>query len=173
MNGPRARPTDAPALRELRIEALRLHPVALTADLASTEAQPMSDWIDLATRGQGEGGEAIYVVEDPDDGRLLGMTGIYSRADRPKLSHTAMIWGVYVRKEARGQKLGDTLVCACLDWARQKGIRVVKLGVACDNVSARTCYQRCGFVEYGVEPDAILVDGRYHDESLMYLRLLA
>jgi RimJ/RimL family protein N-acetyltransferase len=51
-------------------------------------------------------------------------------------------------------------------------MRVVKLGASiADNGSARRCYERCGFVPYGIEPLATCVEGKYYDEVLMSLRL--
>ena len=55
--------------------------------------------------------------------------------------------------------------------ARRVGCRKRSVGKA--NVSARRCYERCGFKEYGVEPEAVFVDGSYYDEALMFVRLLA
>lgn len=161
---------DAPQLRELRLEALRNHPIAFTADLAESEAFPPEHWRERAAAGAGEGREAVFVAER--DERLLGMTGIYVVANRPKLAHTAVIWGVYVRREARGCGVGKMLVNAALDWARAKRLKIVKLSATvAEDPAPRRCYERCGFVPYGVDPMAVQVDGKFYDEVLMSCQL--
>jgi ribosomal protein S18 acetylase RimI-like enzyme len=163
------RAADAHQLRELRLEALRLHPVAFTADLAESEAQPPEFWVDRATVGAGtDGRQALFVAEL--DGALVGMAGIYVDPKRPKLAHSATIWGAYVRAAARRRGIGQKLVGACADWGRANDLRIVKLSAVNDG-PARRCYERCGFVTYGVEPMAVQVDARFYDESLMALKL--
>ena len=164
------RAEDARQLRELRLEALRSHPVAFTADLSESEAFDDQHWVERARAGSGEGREAVFVA-DNDDGRLVGMTGIYVAPNRPKLAHSATIWGVYVRPEARRRGVGQGLSHACLDWARGKGLVIVKLSATTEPPAAQRCYERCGFEAYGVEPLAVQVDGRFYDEVLMAHRL--
>jgi RimJ/RimL family protein N-acetyltransferase len=43
----------------------------------------------------------------------------------------------------------------------------VRLGVVATNASAIRLYLRHGFSVYGVEREALFVDGVYHDELLM------
>jgi GNAT superfamily N-acetyltransferase len=160
---------DAQQLRDLRLEALRLHPVAFTADLAESEAQPPSFWAERARAGAGGDGRQALFVADLDDA-LTGMAGIHLQPNRPKLAHSATIWGVYVRAAARRRGVGQRLVAACCDWARANGLRVVKLAAVNDG-PAKRCYERCGFVTYGVDPMAVHVDGQFYDEYLMALKL--
>jgi len=51
------------------------------------------------------------------------------------------------------------------------GLRVVRLGVVTSNASAIRLYLRHGFTVYGVEREALVVDGVSHDELLMACRL--
>jgi GNAT superfamily N-acetyltransferase len=113
----------------------------------------------------------VFVVE-VDGGRLVGMTGIYVPPNRPKLAHGATIWGVYVRPEARGRGVGQQLIRACIDWARGKGLVIVKLSATiAQDAAPRRCYEACGFEAYGVDPMAVQVDGQFYDEVLMACRL--
>jgi ribosomal protein S18 acetylase RimI-like enzyme len=162
------RPDDAAALRELRLEALRDNPLAFTADLDESEAQPPEYWKDLATRASGAGGELIMVADSR--GELEAMTGIYT-PKQPKLRHSGIIWGVYVRPEARGRGLGEALIRSVLDWARERKLATVRLSVVATNHSAKRCYERCGFSVYGVEPMAVQWQGKFYDEFLMVCRL--
>jgi ribosomal protein S18 acetylase RimI-like enzyme len=164
------RAEDARQLRELRLEALRSHPIAFTADLSESEAFDDQHWVERAVAGAGDGREAVYVA-DASGGRLVGMSGIYTPPNRPKLAHSGTIWGVYVRPEARGSGVGKALVNACVEWARAKGLVIVKLSATTEPPTAQRCYERCGFEPYGVEPLAVQVDGRFYDEVLMARRL--
>lgn len=165
------RPTraeDAVALRDLRLEALRDHPEAFSADYAEAFDLGIDAWEARAARGAGNDREIIYVADA--NGALVGMTGVYREAT-VKLRHVGNLWGVYVRPGWRGQGVADALLAACIAWAREHGLRSVKLGVATANTAAVRCYARCGFSVYGVEPEYIFHDNVYHDELLMTRRL--
>ena len=162
-------PADVEALRALRIEALRLHPTALTADLGEAERRPLDEWRRQAEAAGGDGTTVIFRAEGEPAGDLAGMAGVYT-PPQPKLAHSAIVWGVYVRAAHRGQGVGTRLVRACVDWARAKGYVGMKLSAVQDNAAIR-CYERCGFVTYGVEPFAVRWEGKLYDEVLMALRL--
>jgi RimJ/RimL family protein N-acetyltransferase len=169
------RPDDADRLRELRLEALRTCPIALTADLGEAESRPPEWWRDKAEQSVGAGAALIVLAEtdaaDPGGaGRLAGMAGVWASRN-PKLAHAGTLWGVFVGPAFRGTGVGSRLVRACVDWAREKPLAVVRLGVSAGNDAAVRCYERCGFVPYGVEPMTVKWDGRYYDELLMALRL--
>ncbi len=102
--------------------------------------------------------------------QLIGMTGIY-RNMSPKTRHTAAIWGVYVKPNWRGRNISERLVRACLGWAKEQNIVIVKLAVVTNNIPAIRCYERCGFTVYGAEPKAIIHDSVYYDEYLMSFEL--
>ena len=170
--GYRIRPVtaaDVGALREMRLEALRLHPVALTADLAQEEARPAEEWRDLIARSVGEGRDVLVVADAAGHG-LVGMAGVYT-AKQPKLAHAGTVWGMYVRQPFRGRGVGQALATACVEWARARQLVTLKLWVTDGNAAATRCYERCGFVRHGVEPLAVQWEGLFYDEALMVLRL--
>jgi RimJ/RimL family protein N-acetyltransferase len=160
----KAAPQDAASLRELRMEALRMHPEAFAADLERIAAEGSEVWAerlgDYATSQSG----AICIATCRD--RLLGMSGI-GRGHWPKTRHFGTLWSVYVKPEWRSCHIGAALVNGCLDWANENGLVVVNLGVNVANKAAIQCYQCCGFNVYGVEPRSLCVNGVYHDELLM------
>ena len=160
---------DADAFRELRLEALWMHPEAFATDHADSAAKPVEWWADRAAAGSGETNQVLYVAEAPG-GEFVGMCGLF-REQGPKLHHTGHVWGVYVRPAWRGLKIADALLDACEAWARGRGVRVVRLAVIEQNLPARRCYERRGFTAYGTAPEAIHHGGAYHDELLMAKRL--
>lgn len=154
--------TDAPAFRELRLEALRTHPEAFLADYAANEAEPITFWEGrIAATGSHS---AIYFATHED--KLIGMCGI-RRGTSPKTEHGAGIWGVYVQPAWRGRHIAEEMLEACVGWARENRVSVVKLAVVSTNGGAIRCYLRCGFQVYGVEPQALFHHGVMQDDLLM------
>lgn len=161
-----AKPKDALRFRELRLEALRDNPIAFTADYQKNFNHPIKYWEDLLTMQADE--STIFLAEH--DIKLIGMTGVV-RGSSPKTKHVAWIWGVYVSPQYRGLHIAEEFIRCGFDWAKARDIVLAKLGVAAVNKPAIRCYERCGFKTYGTEPRAILHEGRYYDEHLMFYDL--
>lgn len=161
-----ANAADAVRFRELRLEALKSSPIAFSADYQKNSNHPQKYWEDLLTPPPDE--SAMFVAEH--DSSLIGMTGVM-RSNSLKTRHSVWIWGVYVTAEWRALHIAEELIASCLEWARARKVALAKLGVAVVNEPAIRCYERCGFKTYGTEPRAVLVDGRYYDEYLMFIDL--
>jgi RimJ/RimL family protein N-acetyltransferase len=157
-----AREADAPAFHALRLEALKGHPTAFSADYEINAARPVSYW-EKRLHKLGEGG-MIYFATDQDG--LVGTCGIH-RGESSKTRHSALVWGVYVRPAWRGLGIADALIDACLAWGHAHEVTVAKLSVSTNNMAAIRCYTRCGFTVYGVEPSALYYDSVMYDELLM------
>jgi len=157
-------PADAVRLRDLRLAALAGNPTAFSADYTLSSQEPMASWVERLERYTIGANDTIRVAEAGSE--LVGSCGIFRDA-RPKIRHLATIWGVYVDPAWRGQKTGERLVRACLEWAASRQVVYVRLEVNSTNVSAIQCYLRCGFSVNGVEPKALFYEGRYYDELLM------
>jgi ribosomal protein S18 acetylase RimI-like enzyme len=159
---------DATAYQTLRLRGLQECPTAFSASYA-----------DEASRSPAE--VATRVTPAPDGsvcvfGAFLGdqLAGIlaFIRPQRAKLRHAAALAGLYVAPEFRRRSLGRALVDAALAHARSlPGVRQLKLTVNATNVPARALYQSRGFTRWGVEPEALGVEGDYYDEELYVLRL--
>ncbi len=163
-----AQESDATAFRDLRLEGLKLHPDAFGAAYERDAAQPLEFWQErIRTYADPRRGTIQFAVAGES---LAGVTGIY-RDDGAKTRHNTHIWGVYVRPDWRGAGIADALIEACVGWAEAEQVSIVKLGVATNNPGAIRCYLRCGFSIYGVEPDALRVDGVSIDEFLMARRI--
>jgi RimJ/RimL family protein N-acetyltransferase len=161
-----ARVTDTQAYRDLRLEALHNHPEAFSSDYATNFAYPSTFW-EERLHDLGQSGALFFAEREAE---LIGMCGIY-RENSPKLQHTSTIWGVYVKEEWRGLQITEGLISRCTGWALEKGIKVVKLGVATTNTRAINAYLHSGFTVYGVEPMALCIDGQMIDEMLMALMI--
>ncbi|SFV04100.1 Acetyltransferase (GNAT) family protein [Polaromonas sp. YR568] len=60
---------------------------------------------------------------------------------------------------------------AALEHARSQDVRRVNLTVFLPNTAAIGLYQSLGFEPYGLEPEAIRLDGTFHDGQHMSLLL--
>jgi RimJ/RimL family protein N-acetyltransferase len=153
---------DAENFRALRLQALRDHPDAFSADYAFNASQPITYWeqrlSDLGSQGM------IFFAESQPG--LVGTCGV-RRENSPATQHSATVWGVFVLEQWRGLHIAENLIQQCVAWAQANGVSNLRLGVVTTNTSAVRCYRRCGFIVYGVEPQSISVDGRMYDEFLM------
>jgi RimJ/RimL family protein N-acetyltransferase len=50
-------------------------------------------------------------------------------------------------------------------------VRQIKLGVNATNLTAKALYESVGFESYGIEPDAMNVDGIFYGEEHYVLRI--
>ena len=72
----------------------------------------------------------------------------------------------------RGRGLGKQLVAALIAEARARaGMEQINLTVTHRNAEARALYLKAGFVPFGVEKNALKVDGTYYDKEYMALTL--
>ena len=105
-----------------------------------------------------------------DSSPLVGVAG-FRVEDAVKLRHKGVLWGMYVRPEARGTGLGASLVKRVVEHARTL-VEELCLTVVASNTAACRLYSAAGFKEYGLERRALKVGSEYYDELLMALPLL-
>jgi ribosomal protein S18 acetylase RimI-like enzyme len=160
---------DAPAFRDLRLDAFKHHPaIFYGASYAERLVEPLSYWQAQVQRGLDGRTGMIFVAAT--DATLIGTLAL-ERDDTLQFRHNARIWHVYVRAGWRGLGLADALIDSCMAWAQQEGIRMLRLSVAANNGTAIRCYTRHGFTVYGVEQEIGYYQGAYIDELLMARRL--
>ena len=152
---------DAAALRELRLEALQNRPIAFASDFEEESQYPLSR---TEERLKDQSLSATFVAVEGS--KLIGMMGIFQYNHR-NVRHNGMIVSVYVRPAWRGKNISGQLIEACMNWARERSIKFIKLGVESGNISAINSYLRAGFKVYGVESQVIYYEGHYYDELLM------
>jgi len=155
------RADEAALYRDIRLEALRLHPDSFSAAFDQKAAQPLSFFAQRLT--------ANTVFAGFRDQEVLGIAGFMPEAGM-KRAHKGHLWGMYVRPAARGTGLARQLVEAVLAFAQDR-VELVQLSVIAGNVPAHRLYAALGFTPYGLEERALKVDGRYYDEVHM-VRLL-
>ncbi|WPN99407.1 GNAT family N-acetyltransferase [Pseudomonas sp. MUP55] len=156
---------DAQAYRALMLEAYGAYPQAFTSSVAERAALALSWW-------QKRLDHPLDCVLGGFDGeRLAGIVGL-AYEPREKARHKVTLFGMYVTQAYQHRGLGRRLVEAALEEARrQPQLKLIQLTVTAGNDAALTLYQRCGFVQYGLEPLAVRVGVEYFDKIHMWREL--
>jgi ribosomal protein S18 acetylase RimI-like enzyme len=154
---------QADAFWKLRLEALKNHPEAFGSSYEEQVHTPMSE---VESR----------INEEPDNyilgafteaGELVGMAG-FRREQGMKVRHKGMVWGVYVSSTHRGQGIAKMLMQEILRRGKEiEGLRLIQLTVVTANTAAAAWYKGLGFVSYGLEKEALMVQGKAYDEEMM------
>lgn len=155
-------PADAALYRQIRLEGLKTAPEAFGSTFERESAEPLP-W--FAARLENA---AVFAAFADDE--VIGIAGLFVKQG-PKDAHKGGLWGMYVRPEARQHGVGRRLVEAVVEHARGY-VELIQLTVVSGNEPARRLYAALGFVEYGIEKNALKQGGRYWDEMLMAKSLL-
>ena len=162
----RLTPDDVVAYRSIRLQALAEYPAAFLSS-AEEESAEQLEW---HAKRLAETNETVMLGAFVDQA-LIGMVG-YGRNARRKVRHTGFIRAMFVTSEWQGRGIGTALLKQALAELRQRdGLRQIYLEVVAGNVAAVELYKRLGFVPYGLQPDALCIDGVFQDDMLMHLSL--
>ena len=157
---------DAAAFQALRLAALLEAPHAFGSSYEEEREFPQSIIESRLAVKPDRGAFGAF-----ENNELVGLVAL-GRENMNKLSHKALIWGMYVTPEARGKGIGRALLLEALSLARSvAGILQVNLRVNASNKGAIHLYESVGFKVFGHEPGAMLVNGELHDELHMFLPL--
>jgi ribosomal protein S18 acetylase RimI-like enzyme len=155
---------DVGPYEKLRLEALKDSPAAFGSSYEEELQLPLSKVI---SRLQ----ESTIFGAHAEDGQLIGLLG-FRREARVKRAHNASLFGMHVSLPFRRQGVGGALLDHAIQYARELGgLRTIKLSVTATNREATRLYLSRGFQSYGLEPEALYIDGRYLDEEYMILML--
>ena len=108
-------------------------------------------------------GEPHIVATDGD--RIVGWCDV-RRETVPVYAHEGML-GMGVLDGYRGRGLGERLIRAALDAAREAGFERISLSVYARNTRAAALYRKVGFVVEGVRVRGKKLDGEYDDVIMM------
>lgn len=130
-------PQDWRMWRKLRLAALAEDPSAFGTSLAEWQERGDREarWRDRLALAGSHNLVALL------DGRPAAMaSGVPTDS-----GSVAEIISMWVEPQARGQAVGDHLICAVEDWARARGVMCLRLAVMAGNDHAIALYQRNGF----------------------------
>jgi GNAT superfamily N-acetyltransferase len=127
-------------LRDIRLEALQDTPEAFGSTYADQAALEEADWRDIISRG------GTFLAYFPE-GNTIKPAGLVS-GDLEEPS-TVQLMSMWVRRQARGDGVGEALIDAVISWAEARNATSVHLWVIDTNKHARMLYERCGFSPTG------------------------
>lgn len=160
-------PNDAVAVRDLRLESLRLFPASFGSSWEEEATLPLSFWekrLCGSTRTLGA----------ESNGRLVGSASA-SRNSRVKLAHNIEIGGFYVTPPFHRQGVGKRLMQSVMELLRSNEFpgqaKFATLTVVANNEAARRLYESFGFVVCGKLEQNLSVDGVFYDELFMRARI--
>ncbi|RON09445.1 GNAT family N-acetyltransferase [Pseudomonas brassicacearum] len=157
--------SHALAYRALMLEAYDRHPQAFTSSVRERAVMPLSWWESRLSS------PLDLLLGAFEKGELVGIVGLAFEA-REKARHKATLFGMYVSGTVRQRGLGYELVQALFEEARGRpGLKLIQLTVTAGNDAAFKLYQRCGFVQFGLEPLAVRVGEDYFDKIHMWREL--
>jgi phosphoribosylglycinamide formyltransferase-1 len=156
---------DLDELRRVRLTALKGDPASFSSSYEVELAQPDK----FLARLDGRDDNRIYGAFL--GGRLIGIGGFH-RETAPKRRHAGIVTGMYVEPAQRGRGIARRLLVEIIEEARAlDGLEQIELSVTAGNEPARALYESLGFVRWGVQPNALRVDGLAYAEEHMLLRL--
>ena len=100
---------------------------------------------------------------------LVGTVGVYRELKR-KIAHKGRVWGMYLVPSWRGQGVGQQLLAAAIQAARDlPGLSQLQLAVSESAFEATRLYESYGFRTWGREPNALCHQG--HCVDMLHLVL--
>ncbi|RFP16036.1 GNAT family N-acetyltransferase [Duganella sp. BJB475] len=158
----RLTPSDAAAFQSLRLAGLRASPSAFGS---SYEEECDTALSVIEARLAADSGRNMFGTFDGE--QLVGIVGV-GRETALKVQHKGYVRAMYVAETHRGLGLGRQLMEHALAFAATlDGVQRMTISVTAGNAEAVGLYESLGFIEFGREPDSMIVDGRFYDEIMM------
>ncbi len=93
---------------------------------------PQREGVQLIARDPGESGES------------LGFATVFWMWSTTRAARIAVMNDLFVAPSARGRGVGEALIAACLELARERGAAMLEWQTAPDNRTAQALYERVG-----------------------------
>lgn len=149
---------DAPAITRIYNQGIEDRSATLETQLRSSEER--AAW--LAARGPRH---PVLVALDSAE-TVVGWGSLNAFNPRPVYDHV-VDFSIYVEREQRGRGIGDALLSALEDRARELGYHKMVLAAFPTNAPGMRLYERHGFHTVGTYHEQGLLDGRWVDVILM------
>jgi GNAT superfamily N-acetyltransferase len=156
MNAPRIRDSqlchDKPAILEF-IFALQLYEHAFEANRRTDPQMAEDHYAALILHLATHNGK-IFIAED-DTAHPIGWAAVHESEGevfiRPEERRYGFLAELYVVERARGTGAGRALIVACEDWARERKLVSLRIGVLARNADALKVYERAGYAPYALQ----------------------
>jgi ribosomal protein S18 acetylase RimI-like enzyme len=137
---------DWPLWRKLRLQALEEAPYAFSSRLADWQGQG-----DTETRWRGRVSDVPLNIVAEWQETAAGMAS----GTAPNPDGSVELISMWVAPFARGRGVGDALVNAVIEWAREQQASRVALGVLEGNKRAVAFYRRHGFIPVSARAETV------------------
>jgi GNAT superfamily N-acetyltransferase len=143
-------PADEPAILSF-ITGLQDYEAAFEPDRRRDPNFAVEHWRELQHRCAEKHG-IMLIAEDA--GRPMGWAFAHDQNAElfivePERRH-GYLAELYVIQEARGKGLGRALIAGCEAWARERGHKLLMVGVLAKNPAAIRAYEGTGYAPYGI-----------------------
>jgi ribosomal protein S18 acetylase RimI-like enzyme len=88
--------------------------------------------------------EGVQLIARDEDGRALGFATLYWSWSTSRAAPLGTMNDLFVAPEARGQRVGERLIEACLQRCAEHGAQEMEWLTAPDNARAQALYDRVG-----------------------------
>lgn len=95
----------------------------------------------------------IFVAVDSEQTKPVGFTQLYPTYSSVRVVKNWILNDLYVDKEYRKQGIGEKLIAAAMNFAKENNAKFVQLSTAVDNYTAQSLYERIGFKKQEPETD--------------------
>lgn len=95
----------------------------------------------------------IFVALDVGQSIPVGFTQLYPTYSSVRVVKNWILNDLYVDKEYRKQGIGEKLIEAAMNFAKQNDAKFVQLSTAVDNYTAQSLYEQIGFKKQESETD--------------------
>jgi len=141
-------PQDEPAILAF-INGLQDYEAAFEPDRRRDPDFAVEHWRDLQHRCAEKHG--IMLIAE-DEGKPVGWAFAHDEKAEifvvePERTH-GFLAELYVLPQARGKGLGRALIAGCETWARERGHRLLTVGVLARNPMAIRAYEGAGYAPY-------------------------
>jgi GNAT superfamily N-acetyltransferase len=140
----RLEPHEVSLHRELRLRALQEAPDSFGETFADVEARPSSYWENLTRSVTEPGRQVMFLACEGKD--VLGST--YGLRERDQ-SEVGRVGGMWTEPAWRRRGVGRALLQQVFDWAREHGLRRLRLWAPAHSLAALSLYRQAGFRETG------------------------
>ena len=100
--------------------------------------------------------EGLQLIARDGDSTALGFATIFWTWSTTRAARIGVMNDLYVSPEARGTRLADRLIAACVEQCVARGVRRLAWQTAPDNARAQAVYERVGgvrerWLDYGID----------------------
>ena len=97
-------------------------------------------------------GNGRFLIAESAQGTPVGWAAVYEDESEVYVHADERVYGyiaeLYVAEDVRGQGVGRALIAAREDWGRERGLKVMMIGVLVRNPRAHAVYRDAGFADY-------------------------